>query len=1134
MSDFSKAVFLSYASQDAEPAGRICDALRAAGIEVWFDQSELRGGDAWDAKIRKQIKECALFVPIISANTQARLEGYFRLEWKLAEDRSHLMAKGKPFIVPICIDDTKDWDAQVPDAFMLVQWTRLRHACGGQALEDPSLTAFCARLKTLLSGGASSSGTRERIALPAEGSETLTPSGTHTLLSQRRWLGIALTASVAVAALAIWRPWRAPGGDVSREAVSPEAEQLTTRALTIYAGVHNRPEVEMAEQMARRATELAPLSARAWAVRAGVEANYIFREFVSGQSALERARNAEEFANRALALNRNEVEALWALGETAAFQHATAQAESFYRRVFALDPRHNRARRSLTWVLRDADRLPEALAVMQEAIRIDPADALSRYDLAYVYERGWDFPRAATQLDAVIAARPFSSALISRAGLAAKWKGDLAAMRATLDRLDSLERGEDGAVFMAMWCGLLERKPERVFEAAGRTTRVYFEHPDFTGPKAWLAALAQQLAGRNVAAREQWAAAEAVLRERLRNDGGNQELRVQLATTLAWLGRADEAAREIEPIEAAWREDLTPARAKRLAAHYAAAGDAPRANPLLRQVLHGGNGMIGLTVPLLELDPWWDKLRESREFRALLTNPPPMPALLRATPVPSNEHVASRGAPGADAATKPDTKSIAVLAFDNLSDDKANEYFSDGISEELINALGRVPGLTVKGRTSAFYFKGNNKVSSAEIAQQLGVSYLVRGSVRKDARKVRIAAQLTRAGDDQVVWSLEPVTRDLENALALQEEIAGLIAQALQLKLGTSPQAARIVNPEAYVCVLEGRHFWEQRVEKPEAALAKAASAFQKALAIDSNFAEAHAGLGDVWVTRGLYRSMDGRGASADDDFARAKAEAGRALELNPGLAEPHVTLGYVAYCERQFIDAERHYARAFALNANYALAYHWHALLLFVRGRTAEGVHEVERSLRLDPLSRNTLWSATVMNYFGGHLAESLAFSERTLALQPDLLPMHGQRALIFLKLGRKDEAIAAAREVGRDLTVEPRWWADGDAIYVLRETGHEAEAVEHAKRVMANFPPDDYRRVLALAALGRFDDALQAVRAIPTIALSRLYWHPMWDSWRDDERFRELLVKLGCGEEYKAARDTSARVQINRETTK
>ena len=117
MSDAPKAIFISYASQAAEAAKRICDALRAAGIEVWFDQSELVGGDAWDGKIRQQIKECVLFVPMISASTQARLEGYFRLEWLLAVERSRLMAAEKAFLLPVVIDATPDAAAKVPDKF---------------------------------------------------------------------------------------------------------------------------------------------------------------------------------------------------------------------------------------------------------------------------------------------------------------------------------------------------------------------------------------------------------------------------------------------------------------------------------------------------------------------------------------------------------------------------------------------------------------------------------------------------------------------------------------------------------------------------------------------------------------------------------------------------------------------------------------------------------------------------------------------------------------------------------------------------------------------------------------------------------------------------------------------------------
>jgi TolB-like protein len=161
LSDSRSAVFLSYAKQDAAAAGQICAALRATGIEVWFDQSELRGGDAWDAAIRRQIKNCALMIPVISANTQARAEGYFRLEWKLAIDRSHLMAHDRPFIVPVVIDQTQQGDERVPDKFAEVQWTRLP---GGATTPE-----FVARIAKLLEQavGADAGSTATLAALPA-------------------------------------------------------------------------------------------------------------------------------------------------------------------------------------------------------------------------------------------------------------------------------------------------------------------------------------------------------------------------------------------------------------------------------------------------------------------------------------------------------------------------------------------------------------------------------------------------------------------------------------------------------------------------------------------------------------------------------------------------------------------------------------------------------------------------------------------------------------------------------------------------------------------------------------------------------------------------------------------------------
>jgi TolB-like protein/Flp pilus assembly protein TadD len=177
-------VFLSYASQDAEAAQKICDALRAAGIEAWFDQSELRGGDAWDRQIRKQIHDCALFIPLISQHSQERLEGYFRLEWKLAVDRSHRMAAERSFIVPVVVDSTRERDALVPDSFRDVQWTQLP---GGEASPP-----FVARVAALLSASAT-------VATTNRPSPTLasTPPA-QTRKRPAAWIALGLAALVIV------------------------------------------------------------------------------------------------------------------------------------------------------------------------------------------------------------------------------------------------------------------------------------------------------------------------------------------------------------------------------------------------------------------------------------------------------------------------------------------------------------------------------------------------------------------------------------------------------------------------------------------------------------------------------------------------------------------------------------------------------------------------------------------------------------------------------------------------------------------------------------------------------------------------------------------------------------------------
>ena len=191
MTDPGRAVFLSYASQDTPAAERLCNVLRRASIEVWFDQNELRGGDTWDASIRKQIKTCALFIPVISRNTHARDEGYFRLEWKLAVDRSHLMAANRPFLVPVVIDDTSDQDEQVPDRFRELQWTRLP--------QGANTDAFVERVRRLLSGELS----REPTGTAPAGTDVSAAPITPKPVPAFRRSKAALLATIAVAVLAL-------------------------------------------------------------------------------------------------------------------------------------------------------------------------------------------------------------------------------------------------------------------------------------------------------------------------------------------------------------------------------------------------------------------------------------------------------------------------------------------------------------------------------------------------------------------------------------------------------------------------------------------------------------------------------------------------------------------------------------------------------------------------------------------------------------------------------------------------------------------------------------------------------------------------------------------------------------------
>ncbi len=466
-------------------------------------------------------------------------------------------------------------------------------------------------------------------------------------------------------------------------------------------------------------------------------------------------------------------------------------------------------------------------------------------------------------------------------------------------------------------------------------------------------------------------------------------------------------------------------------------------------------------------------------------------------------------------------KSIAVLAFANLSEDAGNEHFADGISEELLNVLSKLPALKVAARTSAFHFKGKD-TPIPEVARQLGVAYVVEGSVRKAGDRVRITAQLISAADGFHVWS-DSYDRELKDVFALQDEIAGIIAGKLQLTLGASGRAATTVDPDAYGQVLEGRHWWTLRTRD---GFDHAEAAYARALAIDPDFAQAHAAMAELWAIRGWYRLLESAPDSADD-FAQARASAQRAIALDPGLAEPHAALGAALFMEYRYAEADAEFQRAVALNPNYASAYNWYGLLLACRGELEAALAALERARSLDPLSAIALNTLSIVQMEAGRHEQSLATIEQAKALRRDpFVPDYNRSLLARLGLGQIDAAVADARTIVRERERSPRWQSDADAIGALLRAGLDDEAHAHAAWAQAHWPADSYQQGMILAAMGRHAEAWPFLEKLPPTQTRGLFYGEFWDEVRDSPPFMALMEKLGVAAEYRKARAAVARL--------
>jgi serine/threonine-protein kinase len=351
--------------------------------------------------------------------------------------------------------------------------------------------------------------------------------------------------------------------------------------------------------------------------------------------------------------------------------------------------------------------------------------------------------------------------------------------------------------------------------------------------------------------------------------------------------------------------------------------------------------------------------------------------------------------------------SIAVLPFANLSPSPENEVFADGMTDELINALAKVPGVHVVSRTSCFAFKGRPE-DAREIGRRLQVRTVLEGSVRRAGSRLRVTTQLINVGDGFLLWS-ESFDREAEDIFAIQDEIARAIGGALRLRLLVPEIEVKSRPPtedlEAYGLYLKGRHFWNRRTE---ADLRLGMRYFEQALQRDPGFALAHAGMADAWALLGFYSAEPPETA-----FPGAKRAAYEALARQPGLVEAYPALAYAAmYYDWDWPGAERAFRRAIELHPGYANARQWYANFLSIMGRVEESIVEFERALALDPLSALKHASLGWGCYFARRYERGVVECRRGIELEPSNVVAHAWLAMGLEAVGRVEEAVLRAEE--------------------------------------------------------------------------------------------------------------------------
>jgi eukaryotic-like serine/threonine-protein kinase len=456
------------------------------------------------------------------------------------------------------------------------------------------------------------------------------------------------------------------------------------------------------------------------------------------------------------------------------------------------------------------------------------------------------------------------------------------------------------------------------------------------------------------------------------------------------------------------------------------------------------------------------------------------------------------------------SRSIAVLPFANGSPEPELEYLSDGLTEELINALARVQRLRVAPRSSVFSLKDKAR-DPRSIGALLGVSHVLEGMVRKSGNRLRITVQLTHADTVRVVWS-ERFDRELSDVFDVQDEIARTIVSTL---LTTSlsdaeahvPKAPRAVNEAAYRLYLRGRYAWNKRSAE---GAREAIQWFEQAVAEDPGYAPAYAGLADAYALHVDYRSVP-----VAEGFAHAKEYARKAIALDETLAEAHASLAWTLFIHDWDWDAAaRAFTRAIELDPRYATAHQWYAFLLVALGRPAEGLLEAHTAAELDPASVSIRRSLGWAYYYNRRYDEARAHLMRAVEMNPLAEETYRIVGLAWAAQGEHDEAVRVLREAAALPTAGS--YAQSILAYALALRGDRGEA-EAIRRALHARLDGEYVSPMAFAAIAlglrEWDEAftwLERAREDRRGWLAYLRVHPMLDPIRDDPRLHQLMKEM------------------------